>query len=236
MRHQKWTWSLEVGAKVRVENWDVESRLSQIGFTRHELLDVVDVIVAHASNVSENDPPIALGNDCYRWGVRTLRDIKRMQGWDKDDTGNYCTLLHHERKIRIAVVNSDDNTGRTDPDAVPQNRSRKGAKSEEVSRTNELFQRQGHFSGDDWAPPQEASNDQEFDDYTTWHLCVYVVSLPGGDMIVRAEMSRLGGFTSGYFTECFEKIILLGVGDWKKPDFRGNDDLGPDFVVEVTRK
>jgi len=133
-----------MSAKLRVESWDVDTRLAEIGFTRDELTEVVQVCVAQHAYVSENDPPNAKGYEPYRWGVRTLRDIKipKQDGWRKDDTEGFCTLVHEERLIRIAVMNSDSNTGKNDPDVFPQNRSKKGAKSEEVSKTNEKLERQ----------------------------------------------------------------------------------------------
>ena len=210
--------------KIRVENWDVDSRLSQLGLKRKELVDVVKACVTQHAFCSDNDPPNARGFESWRWGVRKLREIYRAQGWEKDDTRGFSTLVNRERKIRVAVMNADGGAGTLDE--VPQNRSRKGAASEEVAAINMQLE----LGGAGWAPLPEY--EQGFEGYTTWHLCIYI----SGD-VVRAELSRLHGFQGGYFTECFEKIILLGVGDWEKQDFRdGSDDLSPDFAVEVTRK
>jgi len=212
-------------AKIRVENWDVESRLRQLGLSRKELIDVVKASVAQHAFCSDNDPPNARGFESWRWGVRKLREIYRAKDeWDKDDTRGFSTIVNRKLKVRVAVMNSDGGAGTLD--AVPQNRSRKGAASEEVSIINQQLE----LGGSDWAPVPDEN--QGFEDYETWHLCIYIA----GD-VVRAELSRLHGFEAGYFTDCFEKIILLAPGDWEKQDFRdGSDDLGPDFAVEVTRK
>ena len=175
---------------------------------------------------SDNDPPNSRGFEAWRWGVRKLREIFRAQGWEKDDTRGFSTLVNHKRKLRIAVMNADGGAGTLD--GVPQNRSRKGAASEEVATINKQLE----LGGPNWAPMLENGEGPGFEGYTTWHLCIYIAG-----EVVRAELSRLHGFEGGYFTGCFEKIVLLGPGDWEKQDFRdGTDDLGPDFAVEITRK
>lgn len=221
-------------AKLRVESWDVTTRLAEIGFTRDELLDVVKMCVAQHAYVSENDPPNAKGYEPYRFGVRGLREIKipKQDGWDKDNTDGFCTLINEDRRIRIAVMNSDSNTGKNDPNAVPQNRSKKGLKSGEVSKTNEKLEKQLVLGGVDWAPVPENENKViDFSNYTTWHLCIFI----SGDE-VRSELSRLHGFDGSFYTQCFERIIFLGDGDWDKTNYKNNFDDGPEFAVEITRK
>jgi hypothetical protein len=220
-----------VAVAVRVEPWDVENRLAELGFKKDELLAVVESCVAQHAFCSVNDPPNAKGYEIFRWGVRRLREIKCIDGWDRDDTNGYSTLVNHRQKIRVAVINSDEGTGDPNPEVVPQNRTRKGVKSLEVALANEWAKRQGSLGGPDWAPIPPGVEVLQFTGYTTWHLCIYIA----GDT-VRAELSVLHDFDSGYFKQCFERIIILGFGDWDRLVIRGDEDDGPDLQVRITRK
>jgi len=75
------------------------------------------------------------------------------------------------------------------------------------------------------APPPDP------DGYATWHLCIFI---DGDD--VRAELSFMNDFGSGSFTDCHERIILVGPDDWAKVEIEDNPDLGPEFVPEVKRR
>ncbi len=120
-------------------------------------------------------------------------------------------------------MNADAGTGL--PDRVPQNIARKGSNSERCATANRSL----------WLPGFEVHADEyaSMDGYTTWHLCVYIDAITA-----RAELSMLNEFTNGFFTDYFEKIIVLGEGDWDKVDFGDvpEDDGGPEFEIEVTRK
>lgn len=214
-------------ALVRIKPWEVSARLAELNLTREDLLETVDACVAAQNSCTENDPPNARGFESWRWGVRRVREVLCPQGWLKDDTGMYCTVVNPKRKIRLAILNADDGVGI--PDRTPQNRNRKGPTSERVASDNS---RQIAFTeSSDWPVPETSA--PEFSDFQTWHLCVYIQ----GD-IVRAELSLLDEFCSGYFTGCSEKIILLGEGDYKPEGWKTNedDDDGPEFTVQVTRK
>lgn len=209
-------------AIIRVEEWDVEHRLGDFDLTQEKLVDVVRACVAAYGGCTDNDPPTAKGWELWRWGVRRSREILRPEEWEKDDTGGFSTIVNHKRRFRIAIASADDATGRLGG-RDPQNRSRKGPASERATTVNQLL-----LPGSDAWPRSKA----QVDEYETWHLCVYV----GGDA-VRAELSRFNGFEGGYLTDCHERIILLGDGDWEKLDFgTGDNDLGPEIEVDVQRK
>jgi hypothetical protein len=210
---------------VRSEPWEVDHRLAELGLTREVLIEVVRACAAAHGACTDNDPPNAKGIEVWRWGVRRLREILRPQGFDKDDTGGFSTVVHHERKLRIAVINTDEMTG-VPGNHIPQNRARKGPNSQRAAAVNQLL------PGVESWPMLTAAGQAPVSTYATWHLCVYI----DGEA-VRAELSLLNGFDSGYFTECRERIILLGLGDWDDLDsIQGPEDLGPDFDVDVRRK
>jgi hypothetical protein len=209
-------------AIVRVEAEDVGRRLEELGFANKEsLLEVVRACVAAQGGCTDNDPPGAPGYESWRFGVRRAREIYRPLGWEKDDAGGYSTIVNRANRIRMAILNSTDGAGMLD--GIPQNRSKKGACSERAAVTNAQFVLPG---SEVWDVP-----DARFEDFATWHLCVYI---SGDD--VRAELSLLNDFEAGYFTGVHEKIILVGDGDWKKINFKDDDDTGPEIDVTIRRK
>lgn len=211
---------------VRANEWDVASRLAQLDLTKSQLIEIVKACVAGHAGCTDNDPPNAKGYESWRWGVRRARELLRQEGWEKDDSGNFSTIVNHKRKIRIAIMNSDDGAGLVD--RIPQNRAKKGPNSEKVATTNGQLLLIG---SNDWPVPT-LSEQTNFDEYSTWHLCVHI----NGD-VVRAELSLLNNFSCGYFTDYLEKIIVLGSGDWDKLDFVGDsDDYGPELDIEIARK
>jgi len=212
-------------AIIRLEEWDVHQCLGDFDLTQEKLVDVVVASATAYGGATDNDPPSAKGWDTWRWGVRRIREILRPEGWDKDDTGGFSTVVNHKRRIRIACVRTDDATGMPG-ERSPQNRLPKGVVNERATTINQLSLPMAA----EWPRPEVG-----IDEYQTWHLCVYIE----GD-VVRAELSRFNGFEAGHLADCYERIILLGDGDWDKLDFcgldRGLDDLGPDFDVDIKRK
>jgi len=65
-------------AIMRVEEWDVESRLADLDVTKEQLLGAVQACVAHYGGCTDNDPPNARGWEVWRWGVRRLRELLRV--------------------------------------------------------------------------------------------------------------------------------------------------------------
>ena len=119
---------------VRSDTFDADSRLSDLALGRAALLEVLAVAFAEHGNCNENDPAGSRGLAVYRWCVRGLREQYRSAGWDLDRSGGIETIVHHEKKIRIAVINTDAATCK--PGVIPQNSSRKGPNSERAAATN----------------------------------------------------------------------------------------------------
>lgn len=215
-------------AIVRSESWEVDRRLSELDLSRTALVDIVKAAVAGQDGCTENDPPNARGYESFRYGTRRARELLRGQGWEKDDTGNFSTVINHSKRIRLVVMNADGGAGVIG--RVPQNRCRKGPNSERAANANQRVL----FSPDEAPMPEADGKPPQIDGYATWHLCVYI-----GVDTVRAELSLLNDFQGGYFIGQFEKIIVIGDGDWKTADaFDEPDegDDGPEFDIQVTRK
>lgn len=212
---------------------EVESRLSQLGLTPDILIQVVQACVAGYAGCTDNDPPGAAGYSSWRYGVRRSRELLLPLGWLKDNTGGYATCLNREKKVRLAIMNSDDGAGV--PDRVPHNRSKKGPNSERAAFNNKQVHQFTLPEAEDWPVPEEEMLVYDLSEYATWHVCVFIK----GDH-VQAELSLLGDFDGGYACECLEKIILVAPGEWDKPIRDHNssdddDDLAA-FPIEVTRR
>jgi len=213
---------------VRVQEADVVSRLAELDLSRETLISIVKACAAGYGGCTDNDPPNARGFETWRWGVRRAREELRPAGWEKDDSGNYSTVVNHNRQIRLAIMNADDGAGM--PDRVPLNRAKKGPNSEKVATRNDQLS----FPGAEFWPVPEADElKKNIETYSTWHLCVHI----NGD-IVRAELALLNGFSNGFFNDFVEKIIVIGEGDWNNVGFKTgpDDDFGPELDFEIARK
>lgn len=211
--------------KIRKDAPDVDARLSQLGLSRSGLLDILSSIFAEHGFCNENDPAGTRGWTVYRWGVRGLREKYRSVGWVTDSTGNLETLVHHDLKLRIAVLNTDDGT--CDPTRVPKNTSEKGPNSERAALANADM-----LPGtEEWPRTKSDGSPAVTPEYDTWHLCVYI-----RDDELRAELSRLDEFSGGYFCGASERIFLVEPGDWTLVDTRKDDDRPDDVDFKVERK
>lgn len=205
---------------------EVRQRLRQLDLSYEECIEVVEAMVAAANGCTENDPPSARGWDSWRFGVRRWRDIKRPQGWEKDETENLSTIVHPDATFRIAVSNTDEETGLRS--GRPKSRSTKG----DGSRRAVDYNRQPPLPLPEF---QEEFNRQlraaAAAHAHIWYLCVYN---DGED--VRAELSKPARIEDGHFVGWHERIILIDqdgpVGERAIID----DDFGPDVEVTVRRK
>jgi hypothetical protein len=204
-----------------LEDWAVSQRLGHFDLTKDKLVEVIQASVVAYGGCTDDDPPAARGWDSWRWSVRRLREVLEPERWVKDDTGGLSTVVNHKRRIRIACVRTDDATGIAG-ERDPQNRSPKGTLNEQATTVNQL----SLPGADEWQKPEG-----QVDEYETWHLCIYIE----GD-IVRAELSRFDGFKDGYLTDCYERIILLGDGDWGELDLSDGSDLEPDLDINIRRR
>lgn len=184
---------------------DVDHRLGQLHLDREGLLEVLRLIFAEHGLCNENDPAGTKGNTVYRWGVRGLREIYRSKGWTIDQTGNLETIVFHGSKLRVAVINTDEGTCDECVDA-PRNTNEKGPNSERAALANASMLP----GAEDWPVMKKDGTPAVTPEYDTWHLCVYV-----RDDELRAELSLLTQFASGYFCNSAERIFLVKPGEWK---------------------
>jgi hypothetical protein len=117
-----------MAAAMRVKAWEVSTRLRELHMRRPILLNVLRACVAEYGGCTDNDPPSARGWEVYRWGTRSFREesLSTGLGWAKDDTANLSSIRNDGLGIAIVMLNTNQVTGSLDPEAVPQNRLKKG--------------------------------------------------------------------------------------------------------------
>jgi len=196
---------------------DCDERLERLGVTRKQLIDVVKECVAGRGGATDNDPRSAGGQFAWIYGTRRLRAILRSLGWEKEIFNGLETVVHRNRKIRIAVGSFDEGTA--DPDRSPRNRTEKGSASELVTDLNLQYEL-----------PGVATQKDEGDGYSFWYLCIF-----DDGSNVRAELSSPIEFKSGYFIKFSERIFIIKDGEWGAVNVAAPED-GPDLQIDVRRK
>jgi hypothetical protein len=214
----------------------VDGRLSEFGITREQLLESVQAMVAAKAECTDNDPPSAPGWSSWRHGTRRAREVFRPDGWVKDDTDQLSLIVKHSLGMRIAVANTDDATGIVSDDAVPQNRSKKGAATDRAidGTQHSLFRfvKEADAKIVPFKPRERHSGS-----YATFYVCVF----NEGDE-VRAEFSCPVEVKNGFFVGFSERIILVGPGEWppgaksKRDDKDGGEGGEVEFSIPVRRK
>lgn len=208
-------------AVIHSEPREVDRRLAQyFNSTRDQWIDIVKAVVAARGGCTFNNAKSAPGFYAWDGGIRRLREIFGREGWEKGDEDGIETIVNHELKKKITVMNTD--AGTADKTQSPRNRTPKGPAAEKVVDLNdqiEMFKR--HEIG---APPEDQN--------AIWYLCVF-----DDGHAVRAELSRPIEFKSQYFVKFSERIFLLQGDDWEKITIatpaRESDQ---DYKIDVRRK
>jgi hypothetical protein len=217
-----------VRALIRIRPIEVDNRLEELGWSREELLEVVDAMVAGRNGCTENDPSSAPGWMAWKEGCRRLREIGRPKGMNKSEDGQIPWVIDSARGVRFTVSNTDEGTG---VEAYsPQNRSKKGPSTDRVVSGNQRSLFDDTELEEKVVPLSVAGGQPGI--LVSWYLCVF----SEGDE-VRAEISCPVGIENGYFTGFMERLVLVG------PD--GDDlvrtryeklDQESDFYIPVSRK
>ena len=124
---------------VRKGTIGVTDGLAELGLTERIVTDSILEGEAARNSCTPNDPNCLPG--VLAWGrtVRALRDFLIPQKWEKNDDGNFPTVVSPDGKIAIAVATGDAGTGKEE--AIPKTKYPKGVAVEAaISRNlNSLF-------------------------------------------------------------------------------------------------
>ncbi len=210
--------------------YDRDERLSRLGTTREEWIEVTKAVVAGRSGATDNDPISAGGYLAYLLGTRRMREIFRAKGLEKEALDGIETVVDHKRKLRFAVVSTD--AGTANIHRSPRNRTHKGPASKKAVDLNCQYEL-GLYDRDGNPLPGKESGDG----YAFWYLCVF----DDGES-VRAELSSPVEFESGHFVKFSERIFILGADEWDEiivsdPDEDSRDeDSDGDYQIDISRK
>jgi len=217
-------------AAILINPVEVDNRLATLGWTREELIEVVGAMVAARNSCTDNDPSSAPGWMAWKEGTRRLREIGRPKGLQKDEESHLPSLIDLRRRLRFAVSNTDDGTGVEF--RIPQNRSKKGPATDRLVDSNQA----SLFDGIEFSEKVVALKPGAIEPggVVAWYLCVY----SEGDE-VRAELSCPLSVEAGFFSDFYERIVLVGPDDgWGGVKVRRDqpDDHGSEFDIPVSRK
>ena len=227
------------GVKINMENHGMQARihtvassidlrLSELGLSRDELIEVVMAAVTARKSCTGNDPLSAPGWMSWKEGSRRLREMLLPKGFLRSNDDGVPWVIDPKSGARFCVVNTNDGTGLLERE--PQQSSKKGpATNRAVSRNSApLFEAMGLKE-----PAVEASTVRQPFTQQAWYLCVYCE----GD-VIRAELSLPVSMSDGYFERFQERIFILGPNDGQlvvRREERPSPD-GGEFDIPVSRK
>jgi hypothetical protein len=90
--------------------YEVDERLQRLGTSREEWIEVVKACVAARGDTTDNDPQSAGGQMAWIFGTRMMRQLLRPRGLEKEVLKGVECVADRRRKIRFAVVSTDEGT------------------------------------------------------------------------------------------------------------------------------
>jgi hypothetical protein len=185
-------------------------------------------MVSARHSCTDNDPSSAPGWMAWKDGTRRLREIGRAKGLSKAEFDQIPCIVDEKRKLRFSVANTDDGTAIEK--RIPQNRSKKGPGTERAATDNQgsLFDNLEDALN---VIPLSRSNPVP-GIIVSWFVLTYCE----GDE-VRAELSCPTAVEGGFFSNFYERIVLIGPSDDGPSGVRRKlPDDGPEFDIPVIRK
>lgn len=204
------------------QDYEIGSRLDELGLTAAELIEVVKQAVAAKASYVLNFPLNAAGQLSYIYGTGGLRDVLRVKGWEIDRTGNIEATYNPTTGMKIVFQNVDSACDDSrDPKAISD-------KGPAATRAVDLGQESlfAEFNEDD-------ERQRARDNASLWYFCVHI----NGDD-VRAELSFPRSIEEKQFKDFNERIYIIKAGEWASIMPKEGDDETPaqDFEINVTRK
>ena len=220
------TWPMQATAIIRDEP-EVEDRLVQFGANRADWISVAQSAVAARNDATLFDPASAAGQFAYIHGTRAIRALLVPKGYEICREDNVESTYSSQRKLKVIYQNVD---WAADPVRSPKAISIKGSAS---GRIIERSIQASLFPEWDAEDARKLSEAAALENSAAWY---FAVSVDGDD--VRAELSRPYPIVDGQFSGFVERIFILKPGDWSDISAMdlGDDGLGPEFEVSVSRK
>ena len=93
--------------RIVARDFEVASRLDQLGLSAGELIGVIHQAVAAKASFVLNQPLNAAGQLSYIYGTGALRDVLRAKGWEIDRAGNIEATFDPRNGIKVVFQNAD---------------------------------------------------------------------------------------------------------------------------------
>lgn len=199
------------------EAQDVDSRLTELGITKQELITVALKAVTGRNDAIAIDPINAPGQFAYIYGTRGIREMLLPKGnWAIDRTDNIESTFNKELNIKIIYQNVDIACSSQTPKAI----SAKGNAAKRLIENNTGFL---------WPDMESEFNAQV--NSSVWFFCVSV----NGDEI-RAELSRPLSIEGNQFGEFIERVFIITDNEWNPTPNDDTDFDDQDFDIPVSKK
>lgn len=184
--------------KIFTDHIEANNRLLELGLNNSQVIAVVEAMTTARVNCTENHPSSAPGLLSWIEGTARLREETICNGWERKDIDQVPNVVNHDTKVRLAVMNTDDNTGLIE--RTPQPTSKKGSATKRATNSN-----QREFADDfpDFGEATINTCQHQADGLIQWYIMVYADS-----NLVRAEVSCPISLVDGRFNAFSERIII----------------------------
>lgn len=201
---------------VLVEALAVQTRLEEIGVCVADLIAIARSAVGARRSATLDHPATAAGQLSWIEGTGTMRNVLSHKGWQRSRENGIESVYNPESGVRITFQNAD-RAG--DEHRDPLATSDKGPASAHYVASNqgELF-------------PEIAKVEERRANAACYYLFVQAI-----DDDVRVELSFPCAIEDRQFLGFHERIIIVGPGGWDTIELP-DDEVGPDFDVDVTRR
>jgi hypothetical protein len=208
-------------AVVHAERRAIDRRLNQLfDSSRDQWIEIVKAAVGARARCTDDGPKSAPGYYAWAAGTTRMRQMFRREGWERGDENGIETIVNHDLKKKVAIMNTD--SGTSDPTRTPINRTLKRsatAKQIDLNNQGELFKEQE--MGPYEKPP-----------YSLWYLFIH-----DDRGKVRAELSMPIEFFDGYIVKCSERIFILQRDDWDQITLEQSAEVvDNEYEINVRRK
>ncbi len=213
-----------MAAIVRVQEWEVGTRMREIGLTLDIPRHVGEAALRAREGCSPLHPPTFPGTAAWGAAVLTLRTLTLPRGYRAADPGNFSMTINDAKRLYIVVATGDEHSGYFSG-KEPSTKMPKGLKTQQAVRRQ--------FSLFPEATPAKVEEQVGVAGYLGLWL---LLNFRG--RVVQMELSAPSDIVDGKMVGWHERNIIPSVAfdpDAAAINPEDGDGFGPDFDVPVQR-